>query len=309
MKKYHYTYWLSASPTENYIGCRSCNCKPEDDTAYMSSSNTVKEMIAAGRQFHKHILKVWPTRKEAVAHEILMHRVLDVARNPLFLNKARQKSTGFDTTGKQHSETTREKIGAASRNRTPETLAKMSAAARNRSPETRAKMSAAQTGKKHSAKTRAKMSTSHKGDKNPMYGKTGDKHPVHGRKHTAETRAKISAAQKGENNSMYGKKLSAETRVKISARNKGKTHTPETRAKLSAVLKGKKRSAETRAKISASKKGEKHPMAQAVYDNKTGTTYPTRKAAAEAVGKSTMYIHYHPERFIYERRKIKKNSK
>ena len=262
MKKYHYTYWLSSAPNENYIGVRSCNCKPEDDTDYLSSSKIVHQMIAEGKKFHKHILKVWPTRQEAIEHEILMHRVLDVGRNPLFLNKARQKSTGFDVSGM-----------------------------------------------KLSAETRAKMSTSHKGDKNPMYGKTGDKHPVHGRKHTAETRAKISAAQKGENNSMYGKKLSAETRVKISARNKGKTHTPETRAKLSAVLKGKKRSAETRAKISASKKGEKHPMAQAVYDNKTGTTYPTRKAAAEAVGKSTMYIHYHPERFIYERRKIKKNSK
>jgi len=288
MKKYHYTYWLSASPTENYIGCRSCNCKPEDDTAYMSSSNTVKEMIAAGRQFHKHILKVWPTRKEAVAHEILMHRVLDVARNPLFLNKARQKSTGFDTTGKQHSETTREKIGAASRNRTPETLAKMSAAARNRSPETRAKMSAAQTGKKHSAKTRAKMSTSHKGDKHHMWGK----------QHTSESRARISASRKGkyagDKHPMYDKQ-----------------HTPETRAKISKARTGMQLSEVTCAKISASLKGkfagDKNPRAKAVYDNETGITYNTIKECVEAIGKSTGYIAYHPERFIYERTNYKKS--
>jgi len=268
MKKYHYTYWLSSAPNENYIGVRSCKCKPQDDTEYMSSSKIVKQMIAEGKKFHKHILKVWPTRKEAVEHEVLMHRVLDVGRNPLFLNKARQTSTGFDVSGMQCS-----------------------------------------------TETRARMSAVRAGEKNPMYGRTGDKHPMYGKQCSAETRARMSAARKG-------RKLSAETRAKISVAQKGKyagdknpmwgkSHSAESLAKM--LVAARNRSPETRAKISAAKTGDKHPMAQAVYDNETGITYNTIKECCEAIGRSKTYIHYHPERFKItktkkEKRKYKKRK-
>jgi hypothetical protein len=44
---------------------------------------------------------------------------------------------------------------------------------------------------------RAKMT----GDKNPMYGRVGDKHPFYGKNHTPEALAKIS----GDKNPMYGR--------------------------------------------------------------------------------------------------------
>jgi len=249
MKKYHYTYWLSSAPNENYIGVRSCNCKPEDDTEYMSSSKIVNQMIAEGKQFHKHILKVWPTRKEAMEHEILMHRVLDVGKNPLFLNKVRATSTGFDMSGLNHSKATKAKL---------------------------------------SANNKGKFA----GDKNPMYGK----------ELSAATKAKISAKLKGFQHSDA-------TRAKISAKLKGLQRSEAAKAKISAAKKGKKHSAAAKTKISAALKGDKHPNAYSVYDNETGITYTTKKAAVEATGISAHLIHHNTERFEYERRKIKKNSK
>jgi len=213
MKKYHYTYWLSAAPNENYIGVRSCKCKPEDDTDYMSSSKIVKQMIAAGKKFHKHILKVWPTRKEAMEHEILMHRVLDVANNDLFLNQARQTSTRF----------------SCSIPHTPETRAKMSAThtGMKRSPEARAIMSAAQKGRKISDEHRAKISAANTG-----------KH------HTPETCAKMSATRKGMRHT-------PESCAKMSAAAKGRKISDKQRASISKTLTGRKLSDEHRANITA----------------------------------------------------------
>ena len=185
MKKYHYTYWLSSAPNENYIGVRSCKCKPEDDTDYLSSSKIVHQMIAEGKKFHKHILKVWPTREKAVAHEVLMHRVLDVGRNPLFLNKVRQKSTGFDTTGLSR---------------------KSPFKGRHHTPESKAKLSAAHIGRKLSDEHKASISAANKGKKvkpEVLAARIG-------RKLSDEHKAKISAKLKG-------KKFSAETKAKMSA--------------------------------------------------------------------------------------------
>jgi hypothetical protein len=75
-----------------YIGVRSCNGLPENDTRYQGSSKHLPRTI----QYRKEIIAVWPTREEAVAHEIALHDLHDVARSPRFFNKAKQKSTGFD---------------------------------------------------------------------------------------------------------------------------------------------------------------------------------------------------------------------
>jgi hypothetical protein len=95
----HYTYFLTAKePFEGmkyYIGVRSCECAPEEDE-YMGSSRVIKRNKVA---VDKHILATWSTREEAVSHEILLHECFDVARNGEFFNQAKQKTTGFDTTG------------------------------------------------------------------------------------------------------------------------------------------------------------------------------------------------------------------
>lgn len=46
MKKYHYTYVILNLVTKvRYIGVRSCDCLPEQDTSYMGSSKLLTEDI------------------------------------------------------------------------------------------------------------------------------------------------------------------------------------------------------------------------------------------------------------------------
>jgi hypothetical protein len=60
------------------------------------------------------------------------------------------------------------------------------------------------------------------GEKNPMYGKTGEESPNYGTKHTEEWKKKQSERMTGEKNPMYGKTTSEETLKKISEKMKGK---------------------------------------------------------------------------------------
>jgi len=46
--------------------------------------------------------------------------------------------------------------------------------------------------RKHSEKTKEKLSQQKLGDKNPMFGKTGDKHPNYNKKFSEESRSKMS---------------------------------------------------------------------------------------------------------------------
>lgn len=68
------------------------------------------------------------------------------------------------------------------------------------------KMRASSIGQKCSLETRKKMSEAHSGEKNAMFGKRGEDHPVFGRHHTSEACAKIRESQLGEGNSMYGRR-------------------------------------------------------------------------------------------------------
>jgi len=101
---HHYTYWLTCQDTnEHYIGVRSSKVLPELDH-YWSSSKVVKAMMRDGKKFTKQVLAEWDTREEALSHEILLHDIFDVVRNDSFLNRSKQKSTGFCTFGFMHTE-------------------------------------------------------------------------------------------------------------------------------------------------------------------------------------------------------------
>lgn len=108
-----------------------------------------------------------------------------------------------------------------------------------------------------SLETRAKLSAATRGDKNPMFGRTGEKCPHFGKPKAPETRAKLRAVN-------LGKHHTPEVRAKMSAARLGvKTHrsqTPEHKAKLLASNLGKIHTPETRAKMSAARRGENNPQ-------------------------------------------------
>ena len=95
---YHYTYLIQhKTDHKRYIGVRSSTVPPTEDTSYWGSSKHLPQDIKETHR--KFIIKVHPTRLDAVNHEILLHNLNDVAIDPSFYNKAKQTSTGFDTTG------------------------------------------------------------------------------------------------------------------------------------------------------------------------------------------------------------------
>lgn len=109
----HYTYLL-INPTTNmlYIGKRSCQCLPEEDTTYMSSSTYVPK-----DECIKIILNTFVTSREALDNEIYFHNLFNVGSNPMFYNKSKQTSNSFDTTGVSfsHSDETKQKISEIKR--------------------------------------------------------------------------------------------------------------------------------------------------------------------------------------------------
>lgn len=124
MKK-HYVYLLiNETNGMMYIGKRSCDCDPENDTNYMSSSKYVPK-----EECDKLILKEFNTAIEASSYEIYLHNQFDVANNNQFYNKAKQTSTGFDTTGTTLTEEHKQKCSKALKGRkfSPEHIAKIKA--------------------------------------------------------------------------------------------------------------------------------------------------------------------------------------
>jgi len=74
---------------------------PENDSKYLGSSKHLIMWIKqnGAHSVKKEILSVFDSRKAAVAHEVMLHEQYDVSKNAEFFNKAKQKTTGFDTTG------------------------------------------------------------------------------------------------------------------------------------------------------------------------------------------------------------------
>lgn len=111
MSKQHYVYLLQNRVNGMcYIGVRSCTGTVWDDS-YMGSSRHMTQEDK--NNCNKIVLARFGSREEAVAYEIEMHEKFDVVKSPLFYNKAKQTSTGFDTTGRVMSEEEKEKRSKA----------------------------------------------------------------------------------------------------------------------------------------------------------------------------------------------------
>ena len=146
-KKYHYTYYSFEEWGRGYIGCRSCDCLPEEDVNYLGSFYD-----KTFNPTQKIILETFKTRKDAIRAEIVLHNFYDIAANPHFANKAKQTSTRFTQAGVSPSEEKRKKLSEAGKGK-------------KRSEETRKKISQYQRGKSLSEETKEKVRLANIGKK------------------------------------------------------------------------------------------------------------------------------------------------
>ena len=155
--RYHYTYMLKVDSDDErkfYIGVRSTKKHPIDDFEYLGSSrhlcNWIKEHGAD--KVSKEILARWDSRKEAVQHEMLLHQIFDVVKNPVFWNRSIQKSDGFDTTGtvspRRGMKFPNSPLKGRPKPREQVEKQRLAVLGRKRSDEDKAKMSASRSGKK-----------------------------------------------------------------------------------------------------------------------------------------------------------------
>lgn len=113
-----------------------------------------------------------------------------------------------------------------------------------------------QRGQKHTPESIAHLRALNSGRNNPMYGRTGDKHPLYGKPRSEDVlqkmrvaatgRDKISKSVSGERHPLFGKKFSAETRLKQRLAKLGRKNphvgvprTNATRKKMSASRTGR----------------------------------------------------------------------
>jgi hypothetical protein len=149
----HYVYRITnILINKHYYGSRSCkNCHPKDDLGikYFSSStdkNFKKDQKDHPEYYRYKIIRICKTRKDADELEILLHKKFKVAMNESFYNKCEALSTGFNITGKKHTEAARKKMSAAQK--------------REKNPF---------FGKTHSEEARKKLSEANKGEKHPRF--------------------------------------------------------------------------------------------------------------------------------------------
>ena len=197
----HYTYEITNKKSGiSYIGVRSCNCHPSADP-YMGSCDTLDNAIKNEgiENFTKTILQTFDTREGAMQHEVGLHELYDVAKNPHFYNQAKTTSTGFHTAGKEPSEETKKRMSEAHKGRKMKPF----------SEEHKRKMSEVKKGNthrlgmKHTEEAKQRIGEAHKGKSN-KWGK-----------HTEEAKRKISEANKGNSHNI-GRKCTEETKRKIS---------------------------------------------------------------------------------------------
>jgi len=190
--KHHYVYRSYEPLGRSYIGKRTCLCSPEKDTKYFGSYRDSNFLPT-----QKEILAVCESSEEALRLEMFFHDFYDVAKNPMFANRAKQTSTGFSTEGVSPSLETRNKQSIATKGR-------------KKPKQQGEKIARALKGLAKTKAHRKKLSKAKKGK------------PVS----EACRLAQIAA--------VHGKPKSEEHRRKIAEGNTGQIKSPETRKKMAA---------------------------------------------------------------------------
>lgn len=109
-KLYHYVYRITnIVENKHYYGKRSSNVEPLLDLGvkYFSSSSDksfIRDQKQNPNNYRYKIVFTFKSSKKALALEIKLHSKFNVGVNPLFYNKVKQTSLGFDHTGTSLSE-------------------------------------------------------------------------------------------------------------------------------------------------------------------------------------------------------------
>jgi len=98
---FHYTYEIiEISSQKKYLGVRSSKLEPELDLgiSYFSSSTDkefIENQLKYPLNFLYNVLGIFDNRREAIEHEILLHKAYSVDHNKLYFNKINQNSLDF----------------------------------------------------------------------------------------------------------------------------------------------------------------------------------------------------------------------
>lgn len=174
-----YTYLLVDFNGLMYIGKRTAKCcfEASHDPATDGYMGSYKDKTY--KPIYKGIFKTFASAEGALKHEIHLHNFYDVAKSNLFVNRAKQTSTGFDTTGRAPANK-----GKPAHNRgkpgpivTNETRLLISNALKGRvfSDEHKAKLSIANTGKQFSEERKHNISKA-KGCEFTLVAPSGEKY-------------------------------------------------------------------------------------------------------------------------------------
>jgi hypothetical protein len=183
MKNYYYTYYSYEEWGRGYIGRRGCDCLPEEDSKYFGSftDKTFKPT-------QKIILQVFNTLEEVVEAEVILHNFYQVDINPHFANKAKSTSTGFfiKWTDEQRKNLSK-KRGGKNNPMYGKTGHLNPMFGRTHSQESREKIGAFSRQRVHSPETKQKIGEAMRGENHPLFGKG----------HSKESREKMSKSTKG----------------------------------------------------------------------------------------------------------------
>lgn len=117
--KFHYVYRITnLVENKHYYGVKTSKEAPHlvmgysyfGSPASKTNSWIIQDQKVNPSHYKYKILRCFEIRKEATGFEIFIHRKFDVKSHKQFYNEANQTSTGFDITGKTHSDEAREKM-------------------------------------------------------------------------------------------------------------------------------------------------------------------------------------------------------
>lgn len=216
MKKeynYHYTYRITyIKDRMYYYGVHSCNCLPKEDIGvkYFSSSKNkefIKDQKENPQDYKYKVLKIFSTRKEAIEHEIFLHKKFNVKLHKQFYNKSNQTSTGFDTAGKEGN-----KGYFAAKHINTGKIVYISTELYHSSGQYQSLFK----GRTHSEETKRLISIKQMGHVSDIKGLTFDEY--YGEEKSQELKKKLSifaSSRKGELNGFYGKHHTEDTKKYI----------------------------------------------------------------------------------------------